>query len=163
MPTIGPEQLDQILAHHVGPLVLYARQWCESPEDTVQEALLKLVREPNVPENTVGWLYRVVRNHAISAARSTARRRRRESAVAEKVEPWFLPSEGEPLDSQAVKEALEKLPIEQRETIVARLWGGLSFREVAELTETSQSTTVRRYHSGLAAIREQLGVEKEER
>ena len=161
MPPIGPEQLDHILTHHVGPLVLYARQWCVSPEDAVQDSLLKLVREPNAPDNVVGWLYRVVRNHAISSARSESRRRRREAEVSEKCEPWFLPSDGEELDSQAVVNSLVQLPIEQRETIVARLWGGLSFKEVAELTETSQSTAIRRYQTGLATIRETLGVEKE--
>ena len=158
MAPIGPEQLDAILTHHVGPLVLYARQWCTNPEDVVQDALVKLVREPAAVEKPVGWLYRVVRNLAISSARSEGRRRRRETAVSEVGEPWFLPSDDESLDGEAICEALQKLPIEQRETIVARLWGGLAFREVAELTETSPSTAIRRYHTGLAAIRERLGV-----
>jgi len=158
MNPAGPELLSRLLDEHAAALVLYAQQWCRGPEDVVQEALLELVRQPTVPENVVGWLYRVVRNRAISASRSETRRSRRELAAAEARGPWFAASEGDRLDVAAATAALEQLPIEQRETIVARLWGGLSLAEVAELTGTSTATAWRRYESGLAALRERLGV-----
>jgi len=50
-------------------------------------------------------------------------------------------------------EALESLPIEQREAIVLRLWSGLSFEEIAELIGKSTSTAHRRYLAGLAGLR----------
>ena len=53
-------------------------------------------------------------------------------------------------------EALEDLPTEQREVIVARLWGGLSFDEIAEINGTAASTAHRRYQQGIAALREKL-------
>jgi RNA polymerase sigma-70 factor (ECF subfamily) len=158
MSTIGPETLGQLLDQHGGPLVLYARQWCRCAEDVVQEALLRLVQEPEPPENVVGWLYRVVRNGAISASRSAARRWRREAAIAARGEPWFDASPGDRLDAAAAAEALADLPLEQREVIVARLWGGLTLQEVADLTGASTSTVHRRYELGLMALRERLGV-----
>ena len=64
MNPVGPELLARLLDEHGAALTLYARQWCQTPEDVVQEALLQLIRQPAAPENLVGWLYRVVRNGA---------------------------------------------------------------------------------------------------
>ena len=63
-------------------------------------------------------------------------------------------SADEALDAQALARDLEMLPGEVREAIVLRLWGGLSFEQIAELTGTSTSTAHRRYISGLSALRE---------
>lgn len=150
------ESLTRLLDLHTAALVLYARQWCDAPEDVVQEAFLALVREPEVPENAVGWLYRVVRNRALNASRASGRRQRHESRAAHRGEPWLVPSEGDRLDAVAAARALEDLPGEQRETIVARLWGGLSFEEIAHLTGSAVSTVHRWYHGGLARLRERL-------
>ncbi len=158
MDPIGPENLERLLAKHGGALVLYARQWTAAAEDVVQDALLQLVQQRRVPENVVGWLYRAVRNGAISAARSEDRRRRRHRLVADRSTSWFKPADGTNLDAAAAAEALKSLPIHQRETVVARLWGGLSFGEIAKLTGTSSSTAARRYQAALAAMRERLRV-----
>jgi RNA polymerase sigma factor (sigma-70 family) len=158
MSVVGPELLAGLLDQHGGAMVLYARQWCATPEDVVQEALLQLVRQPSLPQNVVGWLYRVVRNGAMSAARSAARRTRHETAVARCGQPWFEARCGQHVDAAAATAALQQLPLEQREVIVARLWGGLSFEQLAELTGSSTSTVHRRYQTGLATLRERLGV-----
>jgi DNA-directed RNA polymerase specialized sigma24 family protein len=50
------------------------------------------------------------------------------------------------------------LPLEQRETLVAHLWGGLTFEQIGELTGVSSSTAHRRYLAGLSALRERLRV-----
>ena len=63
---MGPEAFGRLVDEHTGALVLYARQWCSAPEDVVQEALLKLVAQTKAPDHPVAWLYRVVRNAAIS-------------------------------------------------------------------------------------------------
>lgn len=154
----GPDAFARLIRSHGPPLVLYSQQWCRTPEDVVQEAFLQLLRQPQMPPNVLAWLYRVVRNGSINAARSAARRGRRESAASEHRQAWFEPAVGQRLDAEAATEALGQLPIELRETIVARLWGGLSFEEIAELTEASTSTAYRRYISGLEALRERLRV-----
>jgi RNA polymerase sigma factor (sigma-70 family) len=158
MSQLVPELLTQLFDEHSAALVLYARQWCDAPEDVVQEAFLRLVRQTPAPANAVGWMYRVVRNRAISVSRATQRREGHEAAAARGTDPWFEATEEERLDADSATAALIDLPIEQRETIVARLWGGLSLEEVAELTGTSKSTAHRRYQAGLAALQERLGV-----
>jgi DNA-directed RNA polymerase specialized sigma24 family protein len=89
MNILSPEAVTQLWDEHATALVLYARQWCDGPEDVVQEAFLLLVRQVVAPDNAVGWLYRVVRNRAINAVRSRGRRSRRETAAAMHGEPWF--------------------------------------------------------------------------
>ena len=153
---MSPETLAQLIDEHAAALELYAAQWADSPADVVQEAFLRLVRQAEPPGRPVAWLYRVVRNLSISAVRSSERRRRHESQ-ARTGEAWFSATEGSRLDAQEATEALQSLPEEQREVIVARIWGRLSFEQIAELTETSSSTAHRRYEAGLAALRERLG------
>jgi RNA polymerase sigma factor (sigma-70 family) len=158
MGSISPEAVTRLWDEQSAALVLYAQQWCDTPEDIVQEAFLLLVRQAVAPENPAGWLYRVVRNRAINASRSHGRQARREAAVAQHMAPWFEPTEGRRLDAAAATDALKQLPRDQREVIVARLWGGLSFDEISHLVGLSASTVYRRYQQGLSALRERLGV-----
>ena len=140
MSTISPQLLSRLLRECGPALALYAQQWCRTPEDVVQEAFLRLIAQREVPENVVAWLYRVVRNGALNASRAAARRGRHESAAAGDAKPRFQSSSDQLLDPREAADALKHLPGTQRETVVARLWGGLSFQEVAELTGTSTST-----------------------
>ncbi len=158
MSGIGPELLARLLDERGPALELYARQWCDTPADVVQEALVQLVRQPAVPPELLAWLYRTVRNGAISARRAADRRQRHERAAASAGASWFAADPAGGLDPQAAGEALAGLPLEQREVIVAHLWGGLKFEEIADLAGTSASTAHRRYQAGLAALRQKLGV-----
>jgi RNA polymerase sigma-70 factor (ECF subfamily) len=155
---MGPELLGQLVDQNAAALVLYARQWCAAPEDVVQEAFLKLVAQRTPPERAVPWLYRVVRNGAISVARAARRRQHYESVAAGRRPAWFTATEGSGLDVETATAALQVLPLEQREVIIAHLWGGLTFEQIAELTSTSSSTAHRWYGEGLSALRERLGV-----
>lgn len=156
MPPIGPDELGLLLDQHGAPLALYARQWCASPEDVVQEAFVQLARQPEPPRSPAAWLFRAVRNGAIAASRSTARRRRREQAQASTAGDWFIDRAADQLDGAAVAAALQELPSEQREVIIARLWGQLTLEEIAELTGGTTSSVHRWYHAGLAALRKRF-------
>jgi RNA polymerase sigma-70 factor (ECF subfamily) len=152
---MGPEILARLVDDHSAALVLYARQWCSTPEDVVQEAFVKLVNQSKPPSHPLPWLYRVVRNGALEAARKERRRRTHETALAANQPGWFVPTEAPGLDGAAAAAALATLPIEQREVIVARLWGGLTFDQIAD---ASSSSVHRWYVAGLATLRERLGV-----
>jgi RNA polymerase sigma factor (sigma-70 family) len=153
---MGPHDLACLLDTHGAPLLLYARQWCAAPEDVVQEAFLKLVRLRQPPRDAVGWLYRVVRNAAIDAGKAARRRRQREQAAARPAR-WFVEPEVEGLDAAAAVAALERLAAHEREVIVARIWGGLSFEQIAEVAGCSASTAFRRYSAGIEMLRRELG------
>src|SRR5579884_781668 len=153
-----PDVLARLVDRHAAALVLYARQWCAAPEDVVQEAFLKLVAQRPPPDNPASWLYRVVRNAALSAGRTERRRQRHEAAAAAQAPAWFTAADAEGLDAEAATAALQGLPLEEREVIVAHLWGGLTFEQIAELAGCSPSTAHRRYVAGLANLRERLHV-----
>jgi len=161
-PLMEPERLGRLLDRHADALNLYARQWCDSPEDVVQESFLKLASQRRSPTDPSAWLFKVVRNAAINAGMAARRRRRHEAAVAVESPSWFernsLAKQGSAIDPEAAAAELQTLPIEQREVIVARLWGGLTFEQVAELVGCSISTAHRHYQTGLTALRERLGV-----
>jgi RNA polymerase sigma-70 factor (ECF subfamily) len=154
---MGPHEFARLADQHGPALMLYARQWCSAPEDVVQDAFLKLIALANPPREVVPWLYRVVRNGALDAGKTARRRQRRERAVA-RPERWFVEAAVEGLDAEAAVAALERLPLDQREVIVARLWGGLSFEEIAALAGCSASTAFRRFSAAIDALRQELGV-----
>ncbi len=154
---MSPTDLARLIDAHAAPLVLCARQWCSEPEDVVQEAFLKLADQRKLPDDAVAWLYRVVRNGALDATKLARRRKRRETAAARPV-PWFKESEVDGLDAATAVAALERLPLEEREVIVARHWGGLSFEQIATVIGCSASTAFRRYTAGVDQLRERLGV-----
>lgn len=145
-----------ILATQGSALELFARLWCDTPEDVVQEALLRLARERPLPDRPVAWMYRAVRRRAITAGRAAARRRRHEAA-ASRTADWFEPSVGEAIDSQSATAALAELAAADREVVVARLWGGLSFQEIGELVGCSSSAAHRRYTAAINQLRVRLG------
>ncbi|HZU34754.1 MAG TPA: sigma-70 family RNA polymerase sigma factor [Gemmataceae bacterium] len=154
MTPIAPELLGQLYRQHAPALQLYARQWPGPAEDLVQEAFVKLAQQKSPPEQVVPWLYRVVRNAALQAGRTAARRRRREGAVSTP-EAWFGTVDDQ-LDAREAARLLAELPLELRETVVARIWGGLTFEEIAALMGCSLPTAHRRYHAGLSTLRERL-------
>jgi RNA polymerase sigma-70 factor (ECF subfamily) len=149
--------LAELIDHHAAALVLYARQWCVAPEDVVQAAFAKLAAAGTAPGDPAAWLYTVVRNAAIDAGKADRRRQKREQAVARPVR-WFAEREVDGLDAAAAVRALEALPADQREVIVARLWGGVTLEQIAAVAGCSVSTAHRRYEAGIAALRERLGV-----
>jgi RNA polymerase sigma factor (sigma-70 family) len=158
MSRISPELIARLFDRHAAALELFAAQWVAAPADVVQEAFLQLVRQGRVPDRPVAWLYRVVRNGAVSAARRDSRRQRNEG-IASGQARLRLETEGEsPLDAELAARALEALPDEKREVVVARIWGGLTFEEIAEFAEISSSEAHRRYEAGLAALRKNMGV-----
>ncbi len=155
------ELLGRILDTHAAALELYARQWCHTPEDVVQEAFLKLARLHALPQNPAAWLFRVVRNGAIDAGQAARRRQRYELALAVESRPWFedeTAANPSAIDPEQAAAELENLPLEEREVIIAHLWGGLTFEQIAVVAACATSTAHRNYVRGLSTLRERLGV-----
>ena len=72
---------------------------------------------------------------------------------------WFTPPDDPTgLDARAATEALQSEPPEFREVVVAHLWGGQTFEQIASAVGGSASTAYRRYVAGLTLLRTKLGV-----
>lgn len=139
-----------------GPaLALYAAQWTDAADDCVQEALVELARQPSLPKHVVAWLYRVVKNRALNAARMDRRRRAREGHLA--VQRLLLSRQSHSVglaDTDDVVRALEQLPSNQREIVVMRIWGSLTFDQIAAATSVSPATACRQYQQALVTLRQ---------
>lgn len=153
---ISVQELVRIVDTRHAALVLYARSRnVEAAEDVVQNALLKLVEQRPKPENPVAWLFRTVRNEAISRHRKTQRRTKHETEAARQRSDWFLPKEN-PVFSREAAEKLRELDDEQQEIVLLRIWSGLTFDEIAELVERPKTGVYRMYTSALEELRKKL-------
>lgn len=149
---IDGQRIGELVDAHGAALALYARQWCRAPEDALQEALIELLRQSPVPDHPVAWLYKTVRRRAMNLARAERRRAKHHRQAGEQRKPWFLPTDGvlgEPIDVEAL---LKRLPPLEREIVVARVWGELSYAQIAELVDLSTSSVHRRYQRALVEL-----------
>jgi RNA polymerase sigma-70 factor (ECF subfamily) len=154
---IDPARLSTWFNAHAARLMLYARQLCgDGAADVVQDAFVSLLQEPREPDNVKAWLYRAVRNAAVSAMRSDRARARRHETLATITRSWFEARSDDLIDAAAAQQCLETLPPARREVMVLRIWSGMSFPEIAQLTGLPNSTVFDHYRNGLAAIRKQM-------
>ena len=158
---MSSSQIADLWNQHAAALQLLARARCNVAEDCVQEAFARLATEDPAPEDAVAWLARVVRNESISQLRKAQRRRRREDVFAHERSPWLQPPDSfndDLIAADEIQQGLLSLDTESREIIIAHLWTGLSFRQIAEAFAISSSAVHRHYHTALARLRDQLGV-----
>jgi RNA polymerase sigma-70 factor (ECF subfamily) len=160
MESARPEIDWQTCFTQLGPaLLLFARRWtnCRAEaEDIVQEAFVRFWRRQHSIENRA-LLYATVRSTALDRLRSDQRRARREAAVAldgaQHLEPQFSTvDEGQ----QMLAAAVERLPNEQREVVILKIWNELTFAEIGHVLEISQNTAASRYRYALGALKKIL-------
>jgi RNA polymerase sigma-70 factor (ECF subfamily) len=146
------------LEEHGAALLLFARQHVRSladAEDVLQEAFVRFWRSRHRARDPLAYLYACVRRMAMDFRRGEQRRQRRESAVARPAdEAWFDVDAAE--RREAIERALAGLPIEQRETLVMKTWGGATFRQIGEALGLSPKTAASRYRDALDVIRTTL-------
>jgi len=158
--SVDLQQFSKWVSELRGPLVLFARQWNPADaEDVVQEAffaLVRQIRQESVPENVPAWLFKVVRTGILEKHRAESRRKNREEKVAQDRQEWFRPKMDAELDAQHAAKLLGELPQEQREIVVARIWGTLSFDEIAEMLGIPKTSVFRKYTGALQTLREKM-------
>lgn len=133
-------------------LVLYGRALGLShaeAEDVVQETFIALLNLSGPPERPDHYCVRSFRNRALNYRRSLWRRLTRELESKR----WFEPSAGAHPAERSAMAALAKLPQEQREVIVLKLWHDYTFEEIGELLDLSPNTAAGRYRYGLQKLK----------
>lgn len=141
-------------------LLLFARQWAASSadaEDVVQTAFVRFwKKQPDAGAEHVPLLYAAVRSAALDVMRSGERRTQRELAYggAEGAGgAFFDPTPEQREDTERLQTALERLPADQREVVVLRIWGELTFAEIGTALGISINTAAARYRYALEALR----------
>ncbi len=156
--AIDPQALSELWRRYAPPLLLLARSRCRCAEDCVQEAFVRLSTQETVPDDPPAWLMRVVRNAAIDAARSESRRKKREGIRAAETAEWFDSSVSSSCDLVGieVQSALASIGCEDREIVVAHVWGGMTFRQIGEAFAISSSSAHRRYVEAIQQLKTML-------
>ncbi|MHA3770335.1 RNA polymerase sigma factor [Verrucomicrobiota bacterium sgz303538] len=152
-------------------LLLFARQWVPSQadaEDVVQTAFVRFWRrQPDAQPEHYPLLYAAVRTAALDLLRSNGRRSDREHQYQDSdpntVFTFFDSTLEQREDAELVEQALRRLPSEQRETVVLRIWGELTFAEIATALDESINTVAARYRYGIEALRKILKSQVHER
>jgi RNA polymerase sigma-70 factor, ECF subfamily len=155
---LGPETLSRLFAAHAAGLTLYASQWLDraAAEDVVHDVYLRLMEQDEEPANAKAWLYRSVRNAAISAIRSRSRRRAHESSAATHRSEWFVPGDDDAIDAAQAQHVLQSLETDHREIVALRIWAQMSFKEIAAVVDLPLSTVFDRYRTALDEIKRKL-------
>jgi RNA polymerase sigma-70 factor (ECF subfamily) len=101
----------------------------------------------------------------INLARDKIRARTRQAQVLNLMNPDTRRSDNpaqnliESEELTQLRQALNQIPYEQRETVMLHLKGGMKFREIAKLQDVSLSTTHGRYRYGLDKLRSLMNSE----
>lgn len=145
----------QVYTDKAAELVLYGRALGLShseAEDVLQETFVALMQLEDAPANPAHYCIRSFRNRALNYKRGWLRRIARELESSR----WFDRSEVEDPNELEAMRCLERLPAEQREVIVLKIWHELTFDEVGALLEISPNTAAGRYRYGLDKLRQCL-------
>ena len=125
--------------------------------DVTQEVFIKWWRangEGSVTGNPLGWLRRVTVNLAIDTIRSAARKASHRPAAAPIVAEPQDPARRE--TASRIAEALETLTERQRSIVVAKVYDGCTFAQIAEQMDVAVPTVKSHYLRGLEALRRKL-------
>lgn len=149
---------------HGPKLLLCARQWTRSladAEDVVQEAFVRYWRhQRQLPGDPQALLVTSIRRASIDLARRESRRAAREEKAGNGLEDGAAVFEPQPGDEaerrREIEAALQRLPAEQREVLVLKIWNELTFDQIAGTLGIPLNTAASRYRYALAALRKEL-------
>ena len=115
------------------------------------------IRSFNRRSNLKTWLYRIAINVCRNHFRDDPRRRE------VNIEGMVFVDQMNPLDHIISQEermclslALNELPEKQRHTVILKVYQGLTYREIAEITGCSEGTAKANFHFGVKKLREIL-------
>ena len=137
-------------------------------EDIFQETFIKIIKnlkagKYNEEGKFLPWAARIARNMAIDYFRKTKRMPtitdssgqdvfRTIKIKTENCEQQIIRSEKESL----VRAAIDKLPPEQRQVLILRHYGDLSFKEIAKMTDVSINTALGRMRYAITNMRKAM-------
>jgi RNA polymerase sigma-70 factor (ECF subfamily) len=158
------EAFGLLVDRYQGECEAYAKYITGSPDeaaDIVQDSLVRAyqsLRRCRDPKRFKGWLFRIVSNQCKT---HLARRRRRRhlslSTAAEHPADHATDAEAEVAEvRRRLHEALQALPLDQREALVLKHVHGMSLPEMAELLSATVPALKMRLLRGRQALRERL-------
>lgn len=155
-PTAFAELYDHCAdrCHHYLTVFLGSR---DAADDVLQETFVRLVRNRGKlgdVENLPAYLFVAARNEALRYV--SFRKHERERYVSLKSSDLFTdvddPARRD--TALAIADGLQQLGAEQREVVELKIYGRLTFREIAEVTSVPLQTAATRYRAALQQLKE---------
>jgi RNA polymerase sigma-70 factor (ECF subfamily) len=158
-------------AKHGPRLLLFARQQTRTEadaEDVLQDAAVRLWKSGLTQKNEAGEeepslaaAFTQIRRAAIDQARKNIRQANREQRAVDLGEDrsgvvWFESSLEDDERAKAIEEAMKKLPDYYREVLTLKIWGDLTFEQIAETLDIPMNTAASRYRYALQQLRRLL-------
>ncbi|BDS05680.1 hypothetical protein NT6N_07200 [Oceaniferula spumae] len=153
------------LREHGPRLLLYARQRSasrEDAEDMIQNALVRLwhyqEERDHVPPD-LPLAYSVLRFVAMDYGKKQGRKKRKEEAIIflhDQDDHWLDTSAEEDEESELLREAVDSLGEKLREVVTLKIWGDLTFKQIAESMAISANTAASRYRYALEQLERKL-------
>ena len=153
-----------LLEPYQQPLFRYLQRLLSNQDDAadaLQDTFLRALRglsDLNDPARFRAWIFRIAHNQAVSQGRQTSRMNLvtlQPDALADASQP---PS-GRILQQEQrrrLTEAIDALPGAEREVVWLRLAEELTFREIAEITDSPLGTVLSRMHQAKMRLRDLL-------
>jgi len=139
----------------------------EEAEDLLQDVFFQAIRSASVTEpieNVIGWLYTIARNKIIDRYRrrktTVSLQQEREDTTLEEL----LADSGIDIEKEVIRravmdaliEALEELPPEQRDAFIQQAMEGKTFREISEESGVPLNTLIARKRYAVQFLRKRL-------
>jgi len=119
-------------------------------EDVLQTVFVRIVRKRRYladAQSLDGYVFQIARNEATSFMK--LRRRRCSSQWLEAVETDARTEEW----AEELQAALARLPQEQREIVILKIYRDKTFQEIGEMLDMSPNTVASRYRYGIEKLR----------
>ncbi|MHC5112820.1 MAG: RNA polymerase sigma factor [Planctomycetota bacterium] len=155
-----------LVRQYEGPLTIYVARMLgddDRARDVVQDAFLRLWQadRATVDGHVAKWLYTVCRNRAVDVCR---KEHRMTTLDARKIDadggPEPTPSRSKPVehaeDHGGVLALVASLPERQQEVVRLKFQGGLSYREMAEVMDTTVNNVGVLLHTAIKSIRTRM-------
>jgi len=157
-------EIERLYDEQAQPLFAFLLKFTRDEADTrdlLQEIFVKLAREPRLlagVREERAFLIRLAHNAAIDLIRRRGTRERTKENFAAEMISVFAPANDpdEKVFREELSIALGGLPEEQRAVVHLKLWGELTFEEIATVLEISPNTAASRYRYALDKLRDRL-------
>ena len=128
-----------------------------SAEDAVLDALLAIAELKQAPNDLPAYLFRVVRNKALHCNKHRSRFTD-ETALGQFIDPSTLDNQTaeQQIMTRQILNQLESLEQNQQQVLIMKLFGDLTFDEIAKITENSPNTVGSWYRRGLIQLKEKI-------
>lgn len=167
-PTVSPDGFDELFAQKATVVRALRRTYPTSCLPDLEDAVLVAFERlwqgwQSVRNPSWAWVFTTATRVYLSTVKTDQRRRRREETWLRQVEHFHVPTQLEQLcvaeEERHLLELLAELPYQQRAALVLQM-EGRSYREIAELTNTSEATARSNYRHARKKLATLLNVQK---